>query len=357
MTEEQKTQSAQDINEFGWEDISLFEEPKVVIEEEKKDEEETVKAEEKEEDEFNFSAQEDKTVVNTETLHTELNFVGIVSKLKEKGFIDFDLDEGEELTEDLAEEILEEGFEMKVSEKIEELFKDLPDSVKELNKFVLKGGSLEQFIETMIKPVETGLKLDMDLDIEDNQIAITKFQLKQDGYDDDYIADQIQYLKDSGKLEKISKAHFNKWSQAERARQSELVEKQKQSVLQEKQIRKAYKEKVIGLIKDVTEFEGLTITSQDKLVIPSYMTEKTVKLDGGIEITEMQRDLHRALQDEKKAVIIAKLLKNDFKFNDIVKNIETKITKKVKENIEKGKQIPSTKGRGSSQPRSLADFL
>jgi hypothetical protein len=352
MTEENKTPET---NEFGWEEISLFEEPKLEVEEKKDDE----KEEKEEKEDFDF-----ETVVSDKTVgkesgeqQLELNSIGIVSKLKEKGFIDFELEEGEELTEDLAEEILEEGFEVKLNEKIDELFKDLPDNVRELNKFVLKGGSLEKFIETMIKPVETGLRLDMDLDVEDNQIAITKFQLKQDGYDDDYIADQIEYLKDSGKLEKIAKTHFNKWAAKEKERQAELVERQKQAIAQEKQTRKAYKEKVAGLIKDVTDFEGLTITSQDKLVIPSYMTEKTVKLENGIEITEMQRDLHMALQDEKKAILIAKLLKNDFNFNDIVKNIETKITKKVKDTIEKGKQIPSTKGRGSSQPRSLADFL
>ncbi len=344
MTEENKTPET---NEFGWEEISLFEEPKVEIEEKKEEDKK------EEEEGFDFET----VVKDSEEQQTELNSVSIVSKLKEKGFIDFELEEGEELTEELAEEILEEGFEVKLNEKIDELFKDLPDNVRELNKFVLKGGSLEKFIETMIKPVETGLRLDMDLDVEDNQIAITKFQLKQDGYDDDYIADQIEYLKDSGKLEKIAKTHFNKWAAKEKERQAELVERQKQAVAQEKQTRKAYKEKVAGLIKDVTDFEGLTITAQDKLVIPSYMTEKTVKLEGGMEITEMQRDLHMALQDEKKAILIAKLLKNDFKFNDIVKNIETKVTKKVKDTIEKGKQIPSTKGRGSSQPRSLADFL
>ena len=119
MTEENKTPETNEL--VGKK--SSFEEPKGKRKREKDDEKE-----EKEEKKILTLRLWSKILRQ----QTELNSVSVVSKLKEKGFIDFELEEGEELTEELAEEILEEGFEVKINEKIDELFKDLPDNVREL---------------------------------------------------------------------------------------------------------------------------------------------------------------------------------------------------------------------------------
>ena len=48
---------------------------------------------------------------------TTISDVNIVMKLKEKGLIDFDLEEGQELTEEEASDLLEESLEAAVQQK------------------------------------------------------------------------------------------------------------------------------------------------------------------------------------------------------------------------------------------------
>ena len=58
-------------------------------------------------------------------------------KIKKDPFSD-ELEEGEELTEDKAGEILEDSLDGLFEDRIEELFENVPDIVKDMNKFVLK---------------------------------------------------------------------------------------------------------------------------------------------------------------------------------------------------------------------------
>ena len=64
------------------------------------------------------------------------------------------------------------------------------------------------------------------------------------------------------------------------------------------------------------------------------------------------------MKDKDKLVVLAKLVKNNFDFSDIEKNIETGKTRELKEKIQRQKdsKIPKSAG-GSSQPKRLADMF
>ena len=88
------------------------------------------------------------------------------------------------------------------------------------------------------------------------------------------------------------------------------------------------------------------------------MSKRNVKLENGQEITEMQRDLYGAMQDENKAILIAKLLKSDFDFSSLKNSAATEVTKKAKEELRRNKKSqPPKAGSSMGKRKSLADFL
>ena len=66
--------------------------------------------------------------------------ISALNLLKERGLVEFELDEGQELTEEIAENLIEDSFEDRIEGRISEIISELPDVVKELVKFSTNGG-------------------------------------------------------------------------------------------------------------------------------------------------------------------------------------------------------------------------
>ena len=109
----------------------------------------------------------------------------------------------------------------------------------------------------------------------------------------------------------------------------------------------------------------MSVNRKDVKDLPSYVNDRTVKLDNGSTITEMQKDLFYDIPNNKQAMAqLAILLKNrnedgTFNFERIEKSAKTSAYKNVKNNIRRSKQeIPNGSKTGKIKPsRSLADFF
>tara|TARA_R110002050_G_scaffold229417_1_gene365040 strand:- start:6668 stop:7861 length:1194 start_codon:yes stop_codon:yes gene_type:complete len=279
--------------------------------------------------------------------------------LKEKGLVDYELEEGEELTETKAEELLEDGFETSLNNKVKDLFEDMPPMVKDLNKFVLDGGSPEDFLEAYKTRGNSVITEDMDMSEEANQELVVRRGLQEEGHDEDYIETQLEFLKEKDKLEMMAEKRYNKWETNNKENKKELLKRQEDYRKSLKENERTLKGTVSTFITDNKEVNGLKFSSQDKTVLPNYMSKRNVKLENGQEITEMQRDLYTAMQDESKAILIAKLLKTDFDFSSIKNSATTDVTKKAKEELRRSKSTKQPPKAGSSmgKRKSLADYL
>ena len=340
--------------------------------EESVDDEKTSKEKKKEESTETDLFDENKEVENVENIKkeegnedTQSSTVSAVNLLKEKGLIDFELEDGKELTEEAAEEILEEKYEETVEKRIEELFNDLPDVVKQINKFALDGGDVKEFFNSLAKTNSSGLSEDLDLEDEDNQELVVKEMLKAEDNDDEEIETQLEFLKESGKLEMFAQKKFEKWKKIKEAEKEKLLNEQKIAKQREKEAIKKAKQETVSFLSSTEELGELKLSKADKKVLPSYINDKTVKLQNGATITQMQKELFYDLPQNSKAFMqLAVLMKNrnkdgTFNFESITKNIETKVTKKVKENVRRSKQSVPTKSKNQSgtPKRSLADFF
>ena len=343
-------------------------EDKSKVEEEQEEEEDDdlfVEAEQDQEEEEDEDDEDDssKTNPNDEEV-LEGKFINTLSLLKEKGLVDYELEEGEVLTEERASEILEDGLDNLFEDRIEELFEGTPDLLKEMNKFVLKGGSLDTFLNTIAKQNSTCITADIDLEKEENQILVVRKGLEEEGYDDEYITSQIEFLKDSKRLESIAGKHFKKWDDNRKVEQAAILKSQEDAKIREKNQRRELKTKVSIFLKETEEVGGFIVTPKERKALPDYMSDRSVKLENGNQITSMQRDLMRVLNSPTGSVQIAKLLKNatetgELNFDEINKNTETKVTKQVRDNVRRSKQsiVKSAESKNSRKKLKLADYF
>ena len=329
-------------------------------EEDKKPEDLFSEVEEEQEEEEEEGDDKQKPSTNEEPIDED-QAIKTLKFLKEKGIADFEL---EELTADKADEILEDTLDTMFEDRIEELFTGMPDIVKNLNKFVLDGGDINEYLDTVAKSKESSLTPDMDLEKEENLILAVKQGLKSEGYDNEYIEAQIEFLKDSNRLEKHGKMHFKKWdTDRQKQEQAVLASRQTQKENQKK-LHRELKGKVSSFLAETEEVPGFKVSREDKRILPSYMTDRAVKLENGNQVTGMQSDLMRVLNSPTGSFQLAKLLRSaseggELNFEHIAKETETKVTKKVREEVRRNKnsiQKDST-GSGSKNKRPLADYF
>ena len=234
--------------------------------------------------------------------------------------------------------------------------------MKEMNKFVLKGGDINVFLEKVAVQNATGLTQGMDMTEEANQELVIRHNLKEEGHDEEYITSQIEFLKDSKQIEKIAGKQFKKWETKNKAEQAAILSSQKAKQDSDKAQRRELKGKVATFLKENDEVTGFSVTKQDRKVLPNYMSDRTVKLENGNQITGMQRDLMRVLNSPTGSVQIAKLLKaasedGELNFDEIKKTTETKVTKEVRDNVRRNKKSITETGGKSNKKRPLASYF
>lgn len=278
--------------------------------------------------------------------------ITILETLKEKGLVDYELEEDEELTEELASELIEDSFDANIEKTVEEKIKDLPSVVRQLIKHSINGGDPNQLISSMVKQPTNIITEDMDIEDVNNQKSIIKAARKQKGEDDETIDTYIAFLEESGKLADISKKEFNSVIENKKeflkTQTAEQAEKRKQQKVKQRE----FKKDIISLVND--NEQEVKLSRQEKKDLPDYIAEPVVQLPNGNKISGLQNDLFKVLNDKKKTLVLAKLIKNDFDFTDFIADSKTEVVKKVR-----GINQSTEKKKRSSQPKkkSLADML
>lgn len=374
MSKEKEKIKISDVSEFfeqtSEEKIDKFfeeeEEDIVSMEEdnEKEKKEDPKKSKKNEEEEIFNNEEEDieKKEKNPEET-TTISDVNIVMKLKERGLIDFDLEEGQELTEEEASDLLEESLEAAVQQNLADIFKDLPPIVKDFNKFVSDGGDPMEFIKTHKNHAEKGLSLGMDLSKDETQEKVLRLLFAEEGLDDDLIDSQIDFLKDNGKLKNLSEKKYQTWSKSVAEEQKKLLEKQEEDKKDKKEKEKKYRRDLADFIASNDTVGNLKLNKGDKNSLTSYIMDRNVKLQNGQFISSFYADLNSVLGNTEAIVQLAKLLKlrdkaGKFSFKEIEKDIETSVTKKIKDKINnEDNHTPSNRQTSGFKKKSLVDFL
>ena len=263
-------------------------------------------------------------------------------------------------TEEEAEHLIEDSWEKALESEVEATIKDLPQDIKDLIKFASKGGNVGELLGKMVQHATSGITKNSDIENEDVQVLAITMDLKNQGYDQEYIDSQVEFLKDSGKLGNISKKSFDRIVEQQEAETAGQVQRQKESLDNRKKQAREYKTNITTHINSLNEMGGLPISKQDKTVLPTYISEPTVELQDGRFVSEMQADLFKVMADKDKIVLLAKLLKTDFDFSAIERRKQTQAARGVREAVERvdRKELSNSESGGhKSNKKALWDML
>ena len=291
---------------------------------------------------------------------TNVNNKQTLEFLKEKGLVDYELEEGKELTEEEAENLLEDSWEKALEAEVESTIKDLPQDIKDLIKFASKGGNVGELLGKMVQHATSGITKSSDISNEDVQVLAVTMDLRNQGYDQEYIDDQIEFLKEKDKLEGIAKKSYDKIIAEQEAETAGQVERQKETAELRKKQAREYKSNITTHINGLAETNGLPISKQDKISLPTYISEPNVELQDGRFVSEMQADLFKVMADKDKIVLLAKLLKTDFDFSAIERKKQSQAARGVREAVERvdRKELSNSESGGhKSNKKALWDML
>jgi hypothetical protein len=269
--------------------------------------------------------------------------------LKERGLVDYELEEGQELSDDDADNLLEDSWEKSVEAEVEATIKDLPDELKQLIKFASKGGDVGELLGKMVQHATSGINKNSDISNEDVQVLAVTMDLRSQGYDQEYIDDQIEFLKEKDKLEGIAKKSFDKIVAEQETETAGEVQRQKEAVEFRKKQAREYKTNITTHINSLDEMGGLPISKQDKTILPTYISEPTVELQDGRFVSEMQADLFKVMADKDKIVLLAKLLKTDFDFSAIERKKQSQAARGIKDEIQRADKTQRISNSGGGQ--------
>jgi len=276
--------------------------------------------------------------------------------LKERGLVEYEEDPEKPLSDEDAENLIEDSWEAALEKEVESTIKELPDELKQLIKFASKGGDVGDLLGKMVQHATSGINKNSDITNEDVQVLAVTMDLKTQGYDQEYINDQIEFLKEKDKLQGIAKKSFDKIVAEQEAETAGQVERQKQVLDNKKKAARDYKSNITTHINSLEDAGGLPISKQDKTVLPTYISEPTIELQDGRFVSEMQADLFKVMADKDKIVLLAKLLKSDFDFSAIERKKQTAAARGIKDEIQRADktQTITSSSSGGHKPQKKA---
>lgn len=279
-----------------------------------------------------------------------------LSFLKERGLVEYEEDPEKPLSDEDAENLIEDSWEAALEKEVESTIKELPDELKQLIKFASKGGDVGELLGKMVQHATSGINKNSDISNEDVQVLAVTMDLRNQGYDQEYIDDQIEFLKEKDKLEGIAKKSFDKIVAEQEAETAGQVERQKQVIETKKKAAREYKTNITTHINSLEEAGGLPISKQDKTILPTYISEPTVELQDGRLVSEMQADLFKVMADKDKIVLLAKLLKSDFDFSAIERKKQTAASRGIRDEIQRADktQTITSSSSGGHKPQKKA---
>ena len=205
---------------------------------------------------------------------------------------------------------------------------------------------------------------DMDLSQEQNQVAVIKQALADQGFESEDIDSEVERLKNYGDLENVATKHHKVLVKKEAAKLQDLEQRAQQEVQQKQAIKNQYVQNVQGILQEklkTKEFDGIPINPklanelQDFLLVDKYKTASGETLtDFDKTILELKRPENH--QTKVKVALLLKILEKDPTLSTIQK---TGITKKSNELFgEVARQVTKSGTKsGNSQQKSNSWFL
>ena len=283
-------------------------------------------------------------------------FNDLYADLKDKGIIkNVELEDGEVLTADRLLEIQEEEFNIEVQNRVDSFAENIigQDGV-DLMKFLRDGGNIKDYVTAMKNSPDmpTG-----SIEDESYQEQVVTSQLRVEGWSDEDIQDQIEYLASSGTLKKRASFFEKNLKEKIQKNKEKMLQAQETKRLAAEQKRNEFEGNLKDTLSTKNDFFGFRVTPAKQSTILKNITTPTITLEDGNQITKLQDDLAKAFNDPEKLVALSIVLDNNFDFSSLERKIASQKAKDVKKNIENRRPNPRSVTGSSNIGGSLADMF
>lgn len=201
---------------------------------------------------------------------------------------------------------------------------------------------------------------EMDLTQENNQVAVIKQALTDQGFEPEDVTTEIERLKNYGDLETVATKHHKVLIKKE-AQKLQQIEQQKEAQLQQQQaIKQQYLQNVNQVLQDklkAKEFDGIPINTKLAGELQDFLVTDKYKTASGETLTDFDRtilELKRPENHEKKVKIalLMKILEKDPTLSTIQKTGITKKSNELFGEVARQAQKSSVKSKSAARPTS-----
>jgi hypothetical protein len=198
---------------------------------------------------------------------------------------------------------------------------------------------------------------EMDLSDEDNQETVVEAALRNQGWEDDDIKDEIKKLKLNADLESTAARHHKALVKSEEVELTRIEQESRARLERKRMIEQQYSENIRGILTEklkIQEFDGIPVNRDSANKAVDFLETKKWKLPSGELITDFDRvimDLQNP-QNHAAKVKLALLLMKGYEPGKPINLDLGPVAKKAvsKENNELFNFVKSKKVKGSSTP-------
>lgn len=278
-------------------------------------------------------------------------YTDVYKDLKDYGIIkNVELEDVGNLSAADLEEIYQKDYELEVEKRLKEWSSTQDKDFQDFIRFKLNGGNTRDFLNH-VSSTEDYLP-EGNIEDENFQDDIIRYQLAyREGWDAEEVEERLEQLTNNGKKANTAAKYYQRIEQEKELERERLLEEQERRKYQAIQQENEFKNNVSQVLQASSDINGYKIANKEKQGIYDFITKRSIRVNDTQAVTGFQKKLAEALQDNKKVILLAKMLMNDFNFKDFEKQVETKVTKQVKSNLENRTGLKSNSSSGSSTNR------
>lgn len=201
---------------------------------------------------------------------------------------------------------------------------------------------------------------ELDLSIEENQVAVIKRALDEQGFEPEDITTEIERLKNYGDLESVAARHHKVLVKKDNIRLTQLEENAQRELQQRAAVRNQYIQNVQSVLQEklkTKEFDGIPINPKLATELQDYLLVDKWKTASGETLTDFDKTILELKRPENhatkvKIALLLKILEKDPTLSTIQKSGVTKRTDQLFGEV--ARQV--TKSKTNVQPRKSSWF-
>ncbi len=201
---------------------------------------------------------------------------------------------------------------------------------------------------------------EMDLTQENNQVAVIRQALTDQGFEKEDVDTEVERLKNYGDLENVAAKHHKVLIKKEAAKLQQIEQQKEAQLLQQQAIKQQYYQNVNTVLQEklkAKEFDGIPINPKLAGELQDFLVTDKYKTASGETLTDFDRTILELKRPENhatkvKLALLMKIMEKDPTLSTIQKTGITKKSNELFGEVARQAQKSSVKSKQTAKPTS-----